>query len=125
MPAAADHISQAQQNEAFVADLKSGPVVHCGWVVTGLFYSALHRVSALLHHRGCSDSDIDGHAKRARQLQQKLDAETQLYSDYRQLKDDSEAARYDCRPFSHAEVSTLEAEEFARIKSRAQELMGL
>jgi len=47
-----------------------------------------------------------------------------IYSDYRQLKDDSRDARYEMVEFTKAEVQDLRDQEYARIKSFALSLIG-
>jgi len=123
MPSVDDHKLKAAENEAFVRDLNRHAAIHCDWMVTGLFYSALHHVSALLHNKGCRDADLRRHAQRQELLRSKLPAETQLYHDYRHLKDDSEDARYECRAFTTAEVQSLQRTEFARLKAKVLALL--
>ncbi len=123
MPGFRAHKRKASENEAFVEVLRRAGGRHRDWMVTGLFYSALHHISALLHHRGCGDGDLKPHSERTRQLWKRLPTESQVFDDYRQLKDDSEGARYECASFSDTEVGELQGEEFARLKARVRELL--
>ena len=123
MPGTQDHRLKAAENEAFAGGVASNGAAHLDWAVTGYFYAALHHVTALLHSLGCQDGDLRTHARRQRQIATRLPAEQQLYDDYRQLQDDSEAARYDCRAFSEQDVNQLIAQHFAPLKTRVQALL--
>lgn len=123
MPSLPDHTHRAAEDEQFAGGIAGGNVAHLGWAVTGYFYAALHHMTALLHHLGCHDGDLTSHPTRLRQIATRLPSEQQLYNDYRHLKDDSEAARYDCRSFSEQDVRDLVKQHFAPLKRRAQKLL--
>jgi hypothetical protein len=118
MPTKYRHLRQAFANESFVNTLDPAATRYAGWAVIGLFYAALHYVTALLHRNGCTDASVNSHDRRLRQLQAKLPLEAGLYQHYRHLKDDSEDARYDCVSFTSAQVMLLQSQQFAAIKQR-------
>ena len=117
MPEENAHRRQAEHNETFLAawDLATSP--YLDWAVTAVFYAALHYIRALAarHHftNVSSYADMDRLFERVAVFRRRHD----LYADYRQLKDDSRAARYDCRRFVPAEVAGLRDEELRRIRS--------
>jgi len=123
MPSRQDHACKATENEAFAGGVVSNGAAHLDWAVTGYFYAALHHVTALLHSLGCQDADLKTHAKREKQIVTRLPVEQQLYNDYRQLSDDSQDARYECRPFSEQDVKQLVAQHFVPLKTRVQALL--
>jgi hypothetical protein len=86
------------------------------WAVTVIFYAALHYIRALAarHHftNISSYGDIDRLFERLRVFRMN----PAIYIDYRQLKDDSRAARYDLRGFVPDEVEDLRVEELRRIR---------
>jgi hypothetical protein len=94
------------------------------WYVTIMFYAALHRVQALLHHRGYDDTQCDLHTKTRDLLRNDvvLRLETDLRNHYRDLSDDSRAARYRLGRFSQVQVSDLR-ERYENLKQRVGQLM--
>jgi hypothetical protein len=123
MPSVYQHLRQAVHNERFFGSVKALQPDSTDWAVTALFYTTLHLVTAVLHRLGCSDADVNRHAKRKNELAHKLPNEGQLYDDYRDLQDDSEGARYRCVGFSMQQVSDLETEQSARVKATVKALL--
>jgi hypothetical protein len=83
------HISQAKHNEKLVDHL--APSAFTDWQATGMFYAALHYISAYF-----SENRIKGfktHRERDVAVKQHL---LKIYFEYRSLKDGSENARYEC-----------------------------
>lgn len=84
--------------------------------MTIIFYAALHYIRALAARH--QFTNISSYADMDRVFEQVpvFRRNREIYVDYRQLKDDSRAARYDCRRFAPPEVADLRDEELARIR---------
>lgn len=90
-----EHLVQAAHNAKFRATIDRSK--YGDWWATATFYEALHYVdSHLAHFYGAHPTrhvDRDAHIKGDARLKT-------IWSDYRILKDDSIAARYECVPVS-------------------------
>lgn len=108
-----DHLWQADHNEAFYSRLLTTKFLD--WVVTAIFYSALHYVDAYL----AAKQDI--HPSRhyeGRDFWVATESNLKrIWNQYRWLKDKSEAARYDVKHFTQAEVKGFKENEFEIIKN--------
>src|SRR5208337_3068619 len=60
-----EHIKQAQHNESFSLSIKETP--YLDWVVTGIFYSALHYIEGYL---AINDGHPDIHAVRNEMIEE-------------------------------------------------------
>jgi hypothetical protein len=91
MPSARAHIAQAQRNEEVQALLsRSITSESLQWQIVTLFYAALHRVEAgfaTLNMHNASHQEREAAMGRVAQFRP-------VFHLYRQLRDDSEAARY-------------------------------
>jgi hypothetical protein len=110
------HLRQAQHNEQFLATLNLAITPYLDWAVTVIFYAALHYIRALAARHHFMNISRYGDLDRAFERILVFRLDPNLYSDYRQLKDDSRAARYDMRGFSTEEVADLRDEELYRIR---------
>ena len=114
------HAQKAEQNENFVTFLLSASAPFLDWAVTGLFYSALHYCRAVMANYGFTNistyAEMDNHFVRLSALKKRPD----VFADYRQLKDDSRAARYDMWAVALKDVTDLQANEFARVRKFAR-----
>ena len=112
-----EHLRQAEHNERFFNELDINTTPYLDWVVTGIFYSAIHYIRAIAAKYAFTNissyGDMDAVFDRLSIFKRHRD----IYADYRQLKDDSRAVRYDMRQIPATEVLSLIAEEFASIKS--------
>jgi hypothetical protein len=124
MPDVYQHLRQAVRNDRFVTSLGDPHDKWSAWAVVGLFYTALHFVTALLHVLGCGDEDVNTHGKRLSQLKQRLPNDQQLFDDYGQLLADSVEARYKCRNFTGADIAELQNQQFGRVKARVKQLLS-
>ncbi|MFZ0298040.1 MAG: hypothetical protein WAM13_06790 [Candidatus Sulfotelmatobacter sp.] len=101
MPSKADHAAKAAHNETFVSSLGDP---YWDWAVSGVFYTALHYVEAYLAtkriHSG-SHPVRDSNINRDSVLRA-------IYPDYRELKDESRAARYDVVPFTRDDLAKMQ-----------------
>ena len=95
-----EHIKQAQHNESFSLSIKETP--YLDWVVTGIFYSALHYIEGYL---AINDGHPDIHAVRNEMIEEDPNLGWRFYSRmYRHLRDDSYEARYKIRTFDTEEI---------------------
>ncbi len=83
-----EHIKWAEHNEAFIDSLNLDATPYRDWVVTGMFYAAVHYVEAYLATRNKHSRD---HRARDSTVKRLLPA---ISHNYRSLKDESINARY-------------------------------
>ena len=93
MATSSEHVSKAQANESFADQIDTNSsAVAISWIVTIIFYAAVHYVQAyfaslgrkhILHKARSSDIQRDSRI-------------AVMYNDYRDLYDISRDARYDC-----------------------------
>lgn len=117
MPSHAEHLAQAQVNEVLSRELQGGPSLD--WAVTTLFYAALHLVEATLAPQGHSRT----HVERDRTVRQHPQLRP-IYGHYRELKERSLQARYDCQMFNLATVQQLQIAEYEAIKNHLRPFLG-
>jgi uncharacterized protein (UPF0332 family) len=95
-----EHIEKAENNEAFSLSIKNTP--YLDWVVTGIFYSALHYTEGYLATKG---EHPDNHPFRNELIQEDPNLGWRFYSKmYKHLRDDSYEARYQIRTFAPEEI---------------------
>jgi hypothetical protein len=95
MPSTEQHLAKARHNEAFLGTFDLANPRYLDWAVTAIFYAALDRAFERL---------------------QILKRNARIYGAYRQLKDDSRAARYDMWEPRPPEVVDLRDEELKTIR---------
>lgn len=100
MPTRDVHIQQAEHNRQFWSSLNVTPPLFVDWVVTGIFYEALHWVEAFLASR---DKHSATHNERLLALQQYAQMQS-IRNDLFVLKNDSENARYRCYRHSAQDI---------------------
>lgn len=110
------HLRQAQHNEQFLATFDLAITPYLDWAVTVIFYAALHYIRALAAKHQFMNISRYGDLDRVFERVPVFRRNPELYVDYRQLKDDSRATRYDMRAFSFEEVGDLRDEELYRIR---------
>lgn len=118
MPSQDDHLQKARHNEQFVDSFELASTPYLDWVITGIFYAALHYVDAFLATQAVHPGS---HSRRDAEV--KLFLGTGFYLDYRALKDDSQDARYRVRQFSAEEVQNEIRPLFQKIKSEVLALL--
>ena len=110
------HLGQARHNEGFLGTFDIDSTPYLDWAVTAIFYAALHYIRALgarsLFTNISSYADMD----RVFSWLEVFRRNSGIYGDYRQLKDDSRAARYDMVCLSPPDVRELRDEELRRIR---------
>jgi hypothetical protein len=105
MPSQAEHLYKATNNKQFADGLPKGTPTAVGWVLTILFYSALHYVEAYNARFNC-------HFTKHEELNKDIQRNPQLsaiFDDYRDLSSFSWNARY--RPVAYGETELQEALE--------------
>ena len=94
MPSQAQHLKQAQHNEAYLASFDLAKSPYLDWAVTAAFYSALHYLRALMAKYGYTNVSSYGDMDKAFDRLAVLKQNPAVHDSYRQLKDDSRDARY-------------------------------
>ena len=104
MPQKGKHINWATHNRDFWTSIDLDNTPFTDWVLTGIFYEALHWVEAFLaskeHHSG-------NHPERSLNIRSHKSDLRPIQTDYDTLKQDSETARYDCYKHTAEEVRQL------------------
>lgn len=111
------HVQQAQHNEQFLLQFDVRRPPYLDWLVTVLFYAALHYLRALLSRHGLSNISRYGEVDNAFSRLLIFRRNAEVYIDYRQLKDDSRRARYEFWRPGVREVEELRDQELARIRA--------
>jgi len=117
------HLKKAQNNERFFNHFDLDKTPFLDWVVTGIFYSALHYIRAIASMHNFENIASYGEIDNLFNRLSILKLNPTIYDDYRQLKDDSRDARYEMVEFTKAEVQDLRDQEFVQIKSFALSLI--
>jgi hypothetical protein len=117
MPTRDQHLRKAQHNERFFTSFDINLTPYLDWVITGIFYAALHYIRALAAKYRFTNISSYGDMDRLFNRLSVFRNNATIYSDYRQLKDDSRVARYEMDQLSPSDVVELRDVEFDRIKS--------
>jgi len=113
------HIERAQDNEVFAGSIKLSGPNDFAWRVTVTFYAAVHYVQAYLSSYGkypIVHSARDSAVQRDRHLKK-------IYQDYRDLKDKSRDARYECSVMDQRDADDMD-ECLASVKAIIKDNMG-
>lgn len=97
MPDKEQHIDQANHNYQFWNRLNSETTPYLDWVVSAIFYEAVHWVEAFL---ATKEINSGTHAKRRSAVQSYSAELGSILTDFDNLKYESENARYRC--YKHA-----------------------
>jgi hypothetical protein len=116
MASQAEHRTQAERNEDFFGTFDISGAKFLDWAVTVLFYSALHYLRSLMSKHGYLNVSSYGDMDRAFERLAVLKRNPDIYVDYRGLKDDSWAARYNMWRPAPSEVVELRDNEFQRVR---------
>jgi uncharacterized protein (UPF0332 family) len=101
-----DHLKQAKSNETYADQLlQTASADALQWAVSVLYYAAVHYGRAFLVASGAKT--ITTHIGFETYFGRHWKKPPDIFPLYRRLKDDSEAARYDCIAYSAAEVQKL------------------
>lgn len=119
MPQKGEHIAKAAHDEQFAASLDLATTPYLDWVITALFYSALHYVEAYFATMKRHSAD---HRTRDSAIQRDSRIRS-LYNDYSELKNYSINARYYMVRFTEAEIRRNLFPRLDNIKARLQPLL--
>jgi len=114
MPTEAERANQATQNETFADCVCFVLKDHFAWAVTALFYSVVHLSRAFMSRHGAPA--ITSHKSFETEFL-RFARDRSLYKLYRRMKDESEAARYDCRAYTVTDVQMLKKNVFEPCKA--------
>lgn len=103
MPARDEHLQKAGHNESFVSSFNLDSTLFLDWVVTGIFYAALHYVDAYLARNNYHPKF---HAQRNALILKDSNLGSAIWQSYRDFQDDSWGARYKMQEFTAHEVRT-------------------
>jgi len=119
MPSKQKHIKQAEKNERFFISFPLASTPYLDWVVTGMFYTALHYVDAYLAAKSIHPSD---HYERnqlvAREKELRL-----IEQEYLSLYNSSRLARYECKEFKPSEVRTILDTDLTKVCNHVKPLL--
>ena len=116
MPNQSDHIAKANHNERFFRSFDLTLTPYLDWVVTGVFYATLHYIDTFLATEG-EGIHPGSHHSRDRYIRTSL---RPMWSNYRALKDESRAARYDPTAFTETIVRNDIIPKYETIKNYIQ-----
>lgn len=114
---AAEHSTQAQQNEKFYRHLGGSDSAWAGWAATALFYVALHEASAAL--RAMKEPSPSDHKTRREQIRKRLPSD--LHTAYDSLESLSRSTRYEGFKPSQARLAAAEL-ALALVRAEIQKL---
>lgn len=129
MPTQDEHLDKAQHNQRFYESLDIATTDFLDWLVTGLFYCALHYVDAYLATRSIHPKKHAGPNQRNDQVDH-MPEFLRIRPHYRALSDDCRDARYGFHPtgmrkFSVSEIQQLRDCDLAAIRAHVLQLLGI
>jgi len=95
-----EHVTQAKHNEIFASSFDISSTPYRDWIITGLFYSAVHYIEAALDKFG-KHSQI--HSQRNTFMQTHL-KNNDIFDDHRDLYEFSRNARYNCKIMTEDDI---------------------
>ena len=113
MPRKTEHVKKAQHDEQFVSSLDPQTTPYLDWMITGMFYSALHYVEAYFATLSAYSAD---HRTRDSAIRRNQDIRA-IYNDYSELKNFSINARYYLHHFTPADVTQNLQQHFDHLKA--------
>ena len=120
MPQPAEHIAQAEKNERLCDNLVGAEFND--WVVTALFYAALHYVNAYFAQQ--SNPVPSNHSVRNSQVAQTPEL-VEIEIHYRELYARSLDARYEIIVMQENEITKEKTERFDPIRAHIRALLGI
>lgn len=117
MPTDAEHLHKAEHNEAFYLSFDLVATPYLDWVVTGIFYSALHYIESYLATQG---KQSQTHADRNKNIEDDPNLGRDIYNKFKHLKDDSENGRYLMKVFTPGEIKQYIIPNLYGIKEHLQ-----
>ena len=125
MASEAEHFTQAEHNLRFFGTFNVGTTAYRDWATTALFYSALHYIRAVAARHGQTNISSHGEIDTVFRVVPAFTGRPDIRDDYRQLKDDSRAARYDMKVLSASDVRELHDQELVRIREFTRMHLGI
>ena len=119
MPQKDMHVAQAQHDRHFWESFDLDSTPYRDWVVTGIFYEAVHWVEAYLATKGDHPTT---HGQRNHAMQRYGDLDP-ILADYDILKTDSENARYGCHGYSAHDIRNDLVPILSQIEAHVQPLI--
>lgn len=120
MPVSIDHLQRAQDNEEFFGHrLDIRAAVDRPWMVTALFYAALHWLDTYL---GLKNIHPGSHVRRARHFATDPNLQP-LYRHYEELYNRSRDARYLIVAFTEADFRVLYQQRFLPFRAAVLALL--
>jgi len=105
MPQKDEHLNWATHNRGFWTSIDLDNTPFADWAVTGMFYESLHWVETFLSTKG---HQYRKHYQREQAMRLLYPSDLgAIEADYTKLKQDSEAARYDCYKHTAEEARQL------------------
>ena len=104
MPKYYEHLTRAKENERLARTLDLTTGVGADWAIIMLFYAALHRIDAYLAGKNFHPLN---HQQRDEEIENNGSL-TNIYSDYRRLKDMSREARYNIADYTERHFKIAE-----------------
>jgi hypothetical protein len=119
MPSERDHLRQVQQNRDLITALDPATTPFLDWVVTAVFYTALHRIEAWLATKG---QHFQSHENRDDWIKRSPELRGVVWRNYKDLEHFSRQARYQCVGFNRDFVQN---DIFSYLHSIEQEIQRL
>jgi hypothetical protein len=116
MASVAEHLAQARHNEAFLGSLDLRTTPYLDWAMTIIFYTALHYIRGVLARHQVTNISTYGEMDKAFDRLPLLRQNPGIHTDYRQLKDDSRAARYNMWRPANGDIVEFRDGELRRIR---------
>ena len=114
-----EHRKKAAHDEQFIDEMFGDYVANTtpflDWVVTAIYYTAVHKVDEYLASQGAPEHPVE-HKDRRRFVQTTSDLRV-ISGEYRWLEDRSRDARYSLAIFNPANVRNWRAVKLGRIKT--------
>jgi len=101
MPTDSEHLHKAEHNEDFYLSFDLNTTPYLDWVVSGIFYSALHYIESYLATQG---KHSQNHGNRNENLRDDPNLGIDIFRKFNALKDDSENGRYFMTVFTPGEI---------------------
>ena len=101
MPSIQEHVDWARHNRTFWNSFDLDATPYLDWVVTGIFYEAVHWIGAFLASKGDHPTSHPATQRRMQRYPTELNT---VPTDWGILRADSENTRYECYMPNSAEV---------------------
>jgi hypothetical protein len=117
MPTVSEHLKKAEHNEGFYLSFDLITTLYLDWIVTGIFYSALHYIESYF---ATQNKHSLNHGERNDNIKNDPNLGREIYIRYRDLKDDSHNGRYLTNAFTPGEIEQYIIPNLYSIKEHLQ-----